>query len=427
MKVRLYLSLVLILVPLFGLLLAQPQDRWVNLVTIDGPIGPISASIIIKAIDKSVEDSAEALVIELDTPGGLDEPMRDIIIKILNSKVPVIVYISPAGSRAASAGAFITLSAHIAAMAPGTNIGAAHPVFLGAQTDSVMSEKATHDAAAYIKSIANKRGRNTEWAEKAVRESISETEYDALKLKIIDLVADDLRKLLDECDGKSVSLPSGEKILETKGIEVKRIEISLRDRILEIISNPNIAYLLYAIGMLGIFFEFSNPGAIYPGIVGAISLILAFFAFQTLPINYAGLLLMVLALIFFVAEIKVTSYGALTIGGIISMLLGSLMLIESPAPYMRVSLSIIIIVVAATALFFIFAVGMGLRAQRRKTTTGDKGMVGMKGVARTKLDPEGSVFVHGEIWKAVADQTIKKGEKIKVVGVEDLTLKVTKA
>ncbi len=427
MKVRLYLSLVLILVPLFGLLLAQPQERWVNLVTIDGPIGPISGRIIIKAIDKSVADSAEALVIELNTPGGLDEPMRDIITKILNSKVPVIVYISPSGSRAASAGAFITLSAHIAAMAPGTNIGAAHPVFLGAQTDSVMSEKATHDAAAYIKSIANKRGRNTEWAEKAVRESISETEYDALKLNIIDLVADDLRKLLDECDGKSVSLPSGEKILETKGIEVKRIEISLRDRILEIISNPNIAYLLYAIGMLGIFFEFSNPGAIYPGIVGAISLILAFFAFQTLPINYAGLLLMVLALIFFVAEIKVTSYGALTIGGIISMLLGSLMLIESPAPYMRVSLSIIIIVVAATALFFIFAVGMGLRAQRRKTTTGDKGMVGMKGVARTKLDPEGSVFVHGEIWKAVSDQTIKKGEKIKVVEVEDLTLKVTKA
>jgi membrane-bound serine protease (ClpP class) len=427
MKVRLYLALVLIFLPLFSLLFAQPQERWANLVTMDGPIGPISASIIIKAIDKTVEDSAEALVIELNTPGGLDEPMRDIITEILNSDVPVIVYVSPAGSRAASAGAFITLSAHIAAMAPGTNIGAAHPVFAGAQVDSVMKEKATHDAAAYIKSIATKRGRNAEWAEKAVRESISETEYDALKLGVIDLVADDVRGLLDECDGKKVPLPSGEKILNTKGIAVQRINISLRDRILEVISNPNIAYLLYAIGMLGIFFEFSNPGAIYPGIIGAISLILAFFAFQTLPINYAGLLLMILALIFFILEVKVTSYGALTIGGIISMLLGSLMLIESPAPYMRVSLSIIIIVVAATALFFIFAVGMGLRAQRRKTTTGDKGMVGMTGVARTKLDPEGSVFVHGEIWKAVADQTIKKGEKIKVVGVEDLTLKVTKA
>lgn len=427
MKVRLYLALALIFLPLFSLLFAQPQERSVNLVTMDGPIGPISASIIIKAIDQSVVDSAEALVIELNTPGGLDEPMRDIITEILNSEVPVIVYVSPAGSRAASAGAFITLSAHIAAMAPGTNIGAAHPVFAGAQVDSVMKEKATHDAAAYIKSIATKRGRNAEWAEKAVRESISETEYDALKLGVIDLVANDVRGLLDECDGKKVPLPSGEKILNTKGIAVQRINISLRDRILEVISNPNIAYLLYAIGMLGIFFEFSNPGAIYPGIVGAISLILAFFAFQTLPINYAGLLLMILALIFFILEVKVTSYGALTIGGIISMLLGSLMLIESPAPYMRVSLSIIIVVVAATALFFIFAVGMGLRAQRRKTTTGDKGMVGMTGVARTKLDPEGSVFVHGEIWKAVADETIKKGEKIKVVGVEDLTLKVTKA
>jgi membrane-bound serine protease (ClpP class) len=426
MKVRLYLSLLLIFLPLFTLLFAQPQERWVNMVTIDGPIGPITSSIIIKAIDKSEEDSAEALVIELNTPGGLDEPMRDIIKKILNSSVPVIVYVSPSGSRAASAGVFITLSAHIAAMAPGTNIGAAHPVFPGAEVDSVMKEKATHDAAAYIKSIANKRGRNAEWAEKAVRESISETESDALKLGVIDLVANNVRGLLDECDGKKVSLPSGEKTLRTKDIAVQRINISLRDRILEVISNPNIAYILYAIGMLGIFFELSNPGALFPGIIGAISLILAFFAFQTLPINYAGLLLMILALIFFVLEIKVTSYGALTIGGIISMLLGSLMLIESPAPYMRISISIIVFVVAATALFFIFAVGMGLRAQRKKATTGEKGMIGMRGVARTKLDPEGSVFVHGEIWKAVADQTIKKGEKIKVVGVEDLTLKVTK-
>jgi membrane-bound serine protease (ClpP class) len=427
MKVRLYLSLLLIIFPLFSLLFAQSQDRWVNLVTIDGPIGPITSSVIMKAIDQSVTDSAEALIIELNTPGGLDEPMRDIITQILNSHVPVIVYVSPSGSRAASAGAFITLSAHIAAMAPGTNIGAAHPVFAGAEVDSVMKEKATNDAAAYIKSIANKRDRNAEWAEKAVRESISDTESDALKLEVIDLVANDVRELLDECDGKKVPLPTGEKTLKTTGIAVERINISMRDRILEVISNPNIAYILYAIGMLGIFFELSNPGAIFPGIIGAISLILAFFAFQTLPINYAGLLLMILALIFFILEIKVTSYGALTIGGIISMLLGSLMLIESPAPYMRISLSIIVVVVAATALFFIFAVGMGLRAQRKKATTGEKGMIGMTGVARTKLDPEGSVFVHGEIWKAEADQTIKKGEKVKVVGVEDLTLKVTKA
>ncbi|KPL02651.1 MAG: serine protease [candidate division Zixibacteria bacterium SM23_73_2] len=404
----------------------ERSKRHVNLVRVDGPIGPISARIIINAISSSVEDSAEALVIELNTPGGLDDPMRSIVSEILNSGVPVMVYVSPSGSRAASAGVFITLSAHIAAMAPGTNIGAAHPVGIGGQIDSTMVDKITNDAAAYIKSIATKRERNAEWAEKAVRESVSETEYDALKLNIIDLIAENLRDLLDQCDGKKVLLPSGEKELKTEKIEVKRIEIDWRDEILNIISNPNIAYVLYTLGMLGLFFELSNPGSIIPGVVGAICLILAFFAFQTLPINYAGLLLMLLALLFFFAEIKVPSHGALTIGGIISMLLGSLMLFESPLPYLRASLGIIITIVAATALFFIFAVGMGLRAQRRKATTGDRGMIGLKGVARSKLDPEGYVFVHGEIWKATADMKIEKGEKIKVIGVEDLTLKVTK-
>jgi len=413
-----------------SLLFAETPERnspeHVNLVRVDGPIGPISARIIINALDFSLEDSAEALVIELNTPGGLDDPMRSMVKEILNSEVPVIVYVSPSGSRAASAGVFITLSAHIAAMAPGTNIGAAHPVGIGGQIDSTMVEKVTNDAAAYIKSIATKRGRNAEWAEKAVRESISETEYDALKLNIIDLVAENIRELLDKCDGKKILLPSGERELSTEKIEIKRIEIDWRDEILNIISNPNIAYVLYTLGMLGLFFELSNPGSIVPGVVGAICLILAFFAFQTLPINYAGLLLMLLALLFFFAEIKVTSHGALTIGGIISMLLGSLMLFESPLPYLRASLGIIITVVAATALFFIFAVGMGLRAQRRKATTGNKGMVGLKGVARSKLNPEGHVFVHGEIWKAKADQKVEKGEKIKVIGVEDLTLMVTK-
>lgn len=422
--------LVFLFLVFFSLLFAETQDkdssRYVNLVRIDGPIGPISARIIMNAIEASVEDSAEALVIELNTPGGLDEPMRTIIKEILNSDVPVIVYVSPSGSRAASAGVFITLSAHIAAMAPGTNIGAAHPVSIAGQIDSTMIEKVTNDAVAYIKSIATKRGRNAKWAEKAVRESISDTEYDALKLNIIDLVAKDIRGLLDECDGKKVLIPSGEKVLRTKGIEVKRIEIDWRDRILEVISNPNIAYVLYTLGMLGLFFEFSNPGSIIPGVVGAICLILAFFAFQTLPINYAGLLLMILALLFFLAEIKVTSYGILTIGGVISMLLGSLMLFESPLPYLRASLGIILTVVIATALFFIFAVGMGLKAQRKKTTTGEKGMVGLKGIAKSILDPEGHVFVHGEIWQAIADQKIEEGEKIKVIGVEDLTLKVTK-
>jgi membrane-bound serine protease (ClpP class) len=420
---------VLIFVFLFLLswvsLLFAPQ-RHIDLVTIDGVIGPISSRIILKAIESSIKDSSEVLVIELNTPGGLDESMRLVTREILNSEIPVIVYVSPSGSRAGSAGVFITLSAHIAAMAPGTNIGAAHPVTLGAQVDSTMMEKVENDAAAYIKTIASKRGKNTEWAEEAVRKSSSITEYEALKLKVIDLVANNLRELLDSCDQRKVSLPSGERTLNTKGVEVKRIRISLRDEILGVITNPNIAYILYSLGMLGIFFELSNPGAIFPGIIGGICLILAFFSFQSLPINYAGLLLMALALIFFILEVKIVSHGALTIGGIISMLLGSLMLFESPEPYMRASLSVIIFVVLATAAFFVFAVGMGLKAQRRKTTTGEAGMVGEVGVARSPLKPEGYVFVHGEIWKAEADEPIEQGEKVVVKEVEHLTLKVTK-
>jgi membrane-bound serine protease (ClpP class) len=406
--------------------LFSASPRHVNLITIDGAIGPITARIIEKAIDSSVEDSAEALVIELNTPGGLDESMRLITRKMLNSEVPVIVYVSPSGSRAASAGVFITLSANIAAMTPGTNIGAAHPVSIGGQIDSTMQEKVENDAAAYIKSIAAKRGRNVTWAEESVRKSVSITESEALKLGVIDFVCANVRDLLDSCDGRKVDLPSGEKVLNTKNIEVKRAEISARDKILEVITNPTIAYILLTLGMWGIFFELSSPGAIFPGIVGGICLILAFFALQSLPINYAGLLLMVLALILFILEVKIVSHGALTIGGIIALILGSLLLFESPLPYMRASLVVILCAVAATAAFFIFAVGMAARAQRRKVTTGDKGLIGKEGIARTQLNPEGDVFIHGEIWKAEADATIEKGEKIIVTGVENLTLKVTK-
>lgn len=415
-----------VLIFFLGAWMLSASPRHVNLVPIDGPIGPISARIIDEAISSSVEDSAEALIIELNTPGGLDESMRIITRKILNSEVPVIVFVSPSGSRAASAGVFITLSAHIAAMTPGTNIGAAHPVAMGGKIDSTMEEKVVNDASAYIRSIANKRGRNEKWAEESVRKSVSITENEALKLNVIDLVVNDVRELLDSCDGRKVSLPSGEKVLNTKEIEVRKIEISLRDKILEVISNPTIAYILLTLGMWGLFFELSNPGSIFPGIVGGICLILAFFALQTLPINYAGLLLMILALIFFILEVKIVSYGALTIGGIISMVLGSLLLFESPLPYMRASLTVIIMVVATTALFFIVAIGLALRARKRKVTTGGRGLMGEVGVARTALKPEGDVFVHGEIWKAEADQPIKKGEKVIVTGVEHLTLKVTK-
>jgi len=424
-KFVLLLNLVLaLLLPGSG---ATQEEKHVNLLTISSAITPVSARIIVQALEKSVEDSAQALLIQLDTPGGLDESMRQIVREILNSRVPVIVYVSPGGARAASAGVFITLAAHVAAMAPGTNIGAAHPVGLGGQMDSTMLKKVENDAAAYIKSLAKKRNRNEKWAEEAVRKSASLAEYEALKKNVIDLVANDIRELLEQIDGKKIKLiEDQEKTLSTKGVVLNRIEISWRDRILEVITNPNIAYILYTLGMLGLFFELSNPGAIFPGIIGGICLILAFFAFQSLPINYAGVLLMVLALILFLLEIKIPSHGALTIGGIISMLLGSLLLIDSPFPYMRVSLSLILVIVISTALFFIFAVGMGLKAQRRKPTTGEVGLIGQIAVARSPLDLEGTVFVEGELWKAISDQPVQTGEKVRILAVEHLTLKVTK-
>ncbi|MCI0532255.1 MAG: nodulation protein NfeD [candidate division Zixibacteria bacterium] len=421
-----FAALVLFLAAFSSVSIAQ-DSRPVNLITIKSAITPVSARMITNAIEKSVQDSAQALIIELDTPGGLDESMRQIVRDILGARIPVVVYVAPGGSRAASAGVFITLAAHVAAMAPGTNIGAAHPVALGGQIDSTMLAKVENDAAAYVKSLAKKRGRNEVWAEEAVRKSVSITEYEALEKKVIDLVARDLRDLLEQIDGKTITLEDGKKVkLATREAQVERIEISWRDRILEVITNPNIAYILYTLGMLGLFFELSNPGAIVPGVIGGICLILAFFAFQSLPINYAGVLLMALALILFALEIKVISHGVLTIGGIVSMLLGSLLLIDSAEPYMKVSFGLILVAVGATALFFIIAVGLGLKAQRRKPTTGDVGLLGQTAVVKTKLDPEGTVFVEGELWKAVSDKPAQPGDKVRIVGLENLTLKVTK-
>ena len=427
MRKRVFICILILLLSFASPLFSATKS--VDLVTIDGAISPITARIITNAIKSAVDDGSEALVIELNTPGGLDESMRQITREILNAEVPVIVYVAPSGSRAASAGVFITLAAHVAAMAPGTNIGAAHPVSIGGQIDSTMQEKVTNDAVAYIKSIATKRGRNANWAEQAVRKSVSITEYEALKDSVIDLVANNVRELLDKIDGRKVELPSGEKVLNTKNAIVQRINIGWWDNILQIIANPTIAYILFTLAMWGLFFELSNPGSILPGVVGGICLILAIFAFQALPINYAGMLLMILAIILFIAEVKVVSHGLLTIGGIISMILGSLMLINSPEPYMRVSLTVVVTVTLGTALFFLFAVGMGLRAQMKKVTTGDKGMIGKIGQARTELKPEGYVFVRGELWKAECDPQsggIEKGEKVKVIGIENLVLKVTK-
>ena len=405
----------------------------VHVLAVESIITPVSAEFIISAIEKAENEGVHCLIIELDTPGGLLESTRQITKRFLAADIPIVVYVSPQGSRAASAGVFITYAAHVAAMAPSTNIGAAHPVNIqgGADTSSVMNEKVTNDAVAQVKALAEKRGRNIEWAEKAVRESVSITEQEALDLNVIDFISPSVDSLLSQMDGMEVELVSREVTLKTKNARVIYLKMNLRYRILEKISNPNVAYILMMLGFYGLFFELSNPGAIFPGVVGAVCLILAFFALQVLPINYAGLLLILVAIVLFIMEVKITSFGLLTIGGIIAMLLGSLMLIEQPpdnfAPVLSISLSLIITVVALTAAFFIFAFGMAFRTHRKKITTGNEGIVGKSGMAQSKISPEGNVKVHGEIWKATSDALIKKGEKVRIVSVEGLVLKVEKA
>jgi len=397
------------------------------MIKVDGVINPATAHYMIESITKAEEDNAEAIIIQLDTPGGLMESMRITVKKILSAKVPVIVYVAPAGSRAASAGVFITLAAHIAVMAPTTHMGAAHPVQMGEKkVDKTMMEKILNDTVAYIKSIARKRGRNEIWAEKTVRESVSITEKEALKLHMIDFISNDVDQLLSQIDKREIKLDGKTKVLKTKGIKIKVLPMSFRYRFLDKISNPNIAYILLLLGIYGIFFELSNPGAIFPGVVGGIFLILAFFALQMLPINYAGLALILLGVIFFIAEIKVISHGLLAVGGTISVLIGSVMLIENPTQYLRISWSVILPAVIFTAIFFLFALSMAIRAHRKKPTTGKEGLVGEKGEARTDIMPEGQVFLHGEIWNAISDEPIKKGEMVKVVSTEGLKIKVEK-
>ena len=422
-------TIILIFLTLFSFSAAFAEEtrKEVIVITVDGVINPVSAEYIGKSIKKANEKKAEALIIELDTPGGLDTSMRNIVKDIIGSEVPVIVYVSPSGSRAASAGVFITLAAHIAAMAPGTNIGAAHPVGIGEKMDKVMAEKATNDAAAYIKSLAARTGRNAKWAEDAVRKSISATEEEALKEKVIDLVSKDLNSLLSDIDSRKVRTIMGEKVLMTAKANVIREEIGIRHKILNLISDPNIAYILMLLGFYGLFFELTNPGALFPGVIGGICLILAFYAFQTLPVNYAGLLLIILAIILFVLEVKIVSHGVLTIGGIIAMIIGSLMLFESSAPFMKLSLSIILPAVIITTLFFTLTFGLAFKAYRRKPITGSEGLVGVNGITDTDITKNGGmVLLHGERWAAYSDEPISKGEKIIIEAVSGLRVKVRK-
>ena len=396
-------------------------------IPIDGVINPVTVRLVEAALARAQAERAGALVILLDTPGGLERSMRLICQRLLNAEIPVIVYVAPTGGRAASAGVFITMAAHVAAMAPATNIGAAHPVAVGGSIDKESMKKIENDAAAFARTIAVERGRNADWAEKAVRESVSITEREAVKLKVVDLVADSLPDLLEKIDGRAVKTSRGSVTLQTKGATVTPIDVGFRDRVLNVITDPNVAYILMMLGMLGLFFELSTPGAILPGVIGGISLILAFFAFQSLPLNFAGLLLILFGIVLFIVEIKVVSHGVLAIGGVVAMALGSLMLFDAPEVGFRVSWRVILPTVGATAGMFLFVIAAGIRALTARSPVGGPALVGETGAARVRLDPEGQVLVHGELWRAVSrGGPIEEGTRVRVVDVHGLTLTVEK-
>ncbi|MCH8034524.1 MAG: nodulation protein NfeD [Bacteroidetes bacterium] len=418
------------IVPLILLLTITcfPQGK-VIVINADMSIHPPGADYINSAIEKAIEENAECLIIKLNTPGGLLKSTRVIVTQFLQSEIPIIVYVSPSGSQAASAGVFITMAAHIAAMAPGTNIGAAHPVTLQGTQDSIMMEKATNDAAAFIRTISEKRKRNIEWGEDAVRKSLSITETEALELNVIDIIAKDINDLLEQIDGREVETSIGLITLHTKNADLIILEMTFAQKILSILSNPNIAYILLMLGIYGLFFELYNPGALFPGIIGGICLILAFYSMHTLPVNYAGLALIILSIILFLLEIKIVSHGALSIGGVISLFLGSMMLIdtESILEAMEISMELIIFIVVLTSAFFIFAITLGIKAQRKKPTTGIEGLIGEIGKTVTKLSPSGEITVHGEFWKAEClEGEIEEGADVEVVVVQNLKLKVKK-
>jgi membrane-bound serine protease (ClpP class) len=406
--------------------ITQAQDKFVHKITIDGVINPVATEYILESIEKAEESGAELLIIEMDTPGGLMVSMHDIVKGILGADVPVVVYVSPSGSRAGSAGVFITAAAHIAVMAPGTNIGSAHPVNMGGSQDTsqVMEEKIVNDAVAHIRSVSEKRGRNADWSESAVRESANITEDEALKLNVIDYVVSTVDSLLAVIDGLEVEVLSGKRVLDTKNASIRTFEMNWRQRILDMLSDPNILYILFLIGISGITLELYNPGAILPGIVGGICIILFLYAVQTIPVNIAGLLLIIFAAILFLLEIKIPSYGLLTIGGVISLVLGSIMLVDSPLPFLQISWKVILAATLTITLFFILAIGFAVRTHRKKPSTGKEGLLGEEGIAIDDIKPSGQIEIHGEIWKANSEIKIKKGQRVIVEEVDSQHLRL---
>lgn len=403
----------------------QAQTPAIYVLRAVGSINPGLAEFILEGIKEAEKQQAEALVIQLDTPGGLDSSMRQIIQAISNSRVPVIVYVAPSGARAASAGVLITEAAQVAAMAPGTNIGAAHPVSIGmGKMDKTMSKKVVNDFVAYGRALAEERGRNQDWVEKAIRQSVSISSSEALKLKVIDLMANNLDDLLTKINGRKVLVQGKPVVLKTIGAPVKEIPEALRHRVLKYIADPNIAFILMMIGLAGIYFELAQPGVVLPGVIGGICLLLAFFAFQTLPTNYIGVLLILLAFVFFILEFKVTSYGLLSLAGVVSMLLGAIMLFRGRGPDMSISWEVLVPTVLTVSLFFIIVAGFVFRSHFQRALTGKVGMLGEHGVAFTAIAPEGQVFVHGEYWQAVSDEPIAAKEIVEIVEVKDLQLRV---
>ncbi len=400
----------------------------VYLAVVDDVIHPPVAEYLQEAIAAATAAKADAIVIELDTPGGLVASMRDVVKAILASEVPVIVFVGPSGARAASAGTFITMAAHVAAMAPGTNIGAASPVMMGAgEVDETMKKKIMNDAAAYIEGLARQRGRNADWAVSAVRDAVSISAEEAVRLKVVDFVAPNLDQVLEKAHGRRVETTRATVTLNTRGARVERFEMRWNLRILSVLANPNLAYLLLLAGLAGIAIEFYNPGAIFPGVAGAIALILAMLAFQTLPINWAGLLLILLGCGLLIAEIKVVSHGILTAGGIVALTLGSIVLFDSPAPYLRASLLVIVPTVLTLAATFLVIIALGVRAQYRRPLGGVEGLIGEVGEARSRLAPEGKVFVHGEYWTARSAAPVEAGQRVRVTGMTGFVLEVEPA
>ena len=421
---RLLPVVLLLLLSTAGLALAE-QAPAVHIVEIAAPIGPGVADFVAETLETADRENAICVVIQLDTPGGLAESMRHIIVSILAARTPVVVYVAPSGARAASAGVMITMAADIAAMAPGTNIGAAHPVGAGGDDiDDAMSEKVVNDMVAHARSVAEQRGRNADWVEDAIRESVSITETEALRENVIDLVAKDLDALLTLLDGRRVK---GKGVLDVKDRPRKLVTEGLRTKILKAISDPNIAFILFLIGAAGLYFELSHPGAIFPGVIGGLCLILSIYAFQMLPVNYVGILLMGLAVIFFILEIKVTSFGMLSVAGAIALFMGGLMLYEESDKGVHLSMSVLITTVGIVSAFFAVVAGLAFRAQTAGTRTGRRGLIGEIGTVKQAIDPEGKVFVHGELWRARSTSVLDVGQAVRVLDIEGLTMTVEAA